>query len=129
MKNEFFYNNLQTFSSKLEPNSIAAVFSGNAPIKSGDEFYPFTPDRNFYYLTGIDREGIILLICKTQKETTQTLYIKRDNGYLAKWVGAELTEQEAYECSGINDIKFIDQFNSDFAEMVFKNNLQHIYLD
>ena len=38
--------------------SLVCIFSGNAPMKSLDEAYPFAVDRNFYYLTGIDRENM-----------------------------------------------------------------------
>lgn len=47
------------------------VFGGSAvcresTIKRGDENYPFSPDRNFYYVTGIEREDCILFLAKTR---------------------------------------------------------------
>ena len=32
----------------LEDNQMAVVFSGNPVQKLGDEYFPFTPNRNFY---------------------------------------------------------------------------------
>ena len=40
-------------------NTAVVIFSGSAPMKSQDESYPFSVDRNFYYLTGIERENMI----------------------------------------------------------------------
>ena len=37
----------------------AVVFSGRAPMRSADGAYPFSVDRDFYYLTGIDHENMI----------------------------------------------------------------------
>ena len=52
------------------------MFAGNAPKKSGDENYPFTPNRNFYYFTGIDEEGPILIISKIKGIISERLFIK-----------------------------------------------------
>ena len=50
----------------MQPYSMAIICSGIAPYKIGDEKYPFCVDRNFYYLTGIDRENMTLLLVKHQ---------------------------------------------------------------
>ena len=34
-------------------NTVVVIFSGAAPMKSQDEAYPFSVDRNFFYLNGI----------------------------------------------------------------------------
>ena len=46
---------------RMETQSAAVLFAGRAPYKRGDEKYPFSPDRNFYYATGIDKEECMLL--------------------------------------------------------------------
>lgn len=40
-----------------------------------------------------------------------------------------MTEEQAKQISGIQNIRYIDQFEQDFAEYVFKNNIQICYLD
>ena len=45
-------------------NTAVVIFSGTAPMKSQDEAYPFSVDRNFFYLTGIQRENMILIMRK-----------------------------------------------------------------
>ena len=40
-----------------EAPCVVCIFSGSAPMKSLDEAYPFSVDRNFYYLTGIEKEN------------------------------------------------------------------------
>jgi Xaa-Pro aminopeptidase len=46
----------------MEGPCIVCVFSGQAPMKSLDASYPFAVDRNFFYLTGIERENMILML-------------------------------------------------------------------
>ena len=110
-------------------NSVLILFAGHAPYKRGDEKYEFSPDRNFYYVTGIDRENQIIMFLKTESARSATLYIERDNGYLAKWVGANMTEDEARLESGIEEISYLDKFYGDLSDTVFKNNIKHIYID
>ena len=59
MKKVIFIENRNNLLKKLEDNSITLMFAGEAPYKSGDETYAFTPNRNFYYLSGIDKEKMI----------------------------------------------------------------------
>ncbi|WMI81631.1 aminopeptidase P family protein [Anaerotignum sp. MB30-C6] len=124
-----FQKNREKLEGLLEENSAALVFAGQAPYKRGDEQYPFSPDRNFYYVTGIERENCIFFTAKTTSGVTTTLYIPRDNGILAKWVGANITTEEARQESGIENIEFIDSFRTDFAAFLFKHNIKTVYLD
>ena len=51
--NEIWKKNREKLLARMEMFSAAVLFAGKAPIKRGDENYPFSPDRNFYYVTGI----------------------------------------------------------------------------
>ena len=48
----------------FKDNALIILFSGNAPMRSEDEAYPFCVNRNFYYLTGLEKENMALLIYK-----------------------------------------------------------------
>ena len=50
---------------KIKDNSMVILFAGKAIQKTGDQNYPFTPNRNFYYLTGI-KEAIVTAFPKTE---------------------------------------------------------------
>ncbi len=128
MKNGF-ERNREKLLKQMEENAAAVIFAGHAPYLRGDEKYPFSPDRNFYYVTGIDREDCILLLAKTKAGLRQTLFIPRDNGDLAKWIGANMTAEEAASISGVEEIAWIDEFEADFAEYVFRNGVKKVYLD
>ena len=43
MKADFFKNNRKRLLEKIKDNSIVILFAGNAPKKTADEAYPFTP--------------------------------------------------------------------------------------
>lgn len=129
MEQNVFAKNREKLLGRMADNAVAVLFAGQAPYKRGDEKYPFSPDRNFYYVTGIDQEDSILLLARTEAGVRQTIFIRRDNGDLAKWVGANMEAKEAQEISGITEIAYIDEFETEFAEVVFKNNLKTVCLD
>ena len=126
---ERFKKNREKLFSRMEMFSAAVLFAGQAPYKRGDEKYPFSPDRNFYYVTGIERENCILFLAKTRTGVEETLFIPRDNGEMAKWVGANMTEDEARSISGVQKIAPIDTFEEAFASYIFKNSIKKVWLD
>lgn len=93
---------------------IAVFFSGNAPRTSADGAHHFHVDRNFYWLTNIDRSNMILVLKKTGGVVSEELYIEPFDPVQAKWVGARMLPAEATEVSGIETIKFLDDFQNGF---------------
>ena len=90
---------------------LVCIFSGAAPMKSLDAVYPFYVDRNFYYLTGIERENMILMLRKNHLgEVSETLFIEPYDEVLAKWVGGRMREAEATEISGIANVRNVCDF-------------------
>ena len=100
-------------------NTVVVIFSGTAPMKSQDEAYPFSVDRNFFYLTGIERENMILVMRKNYLgQCSETLFIEPYDEVLAKWVGGRMREAEATEISGILDIANVETFPDRLNGMV-----------
>ena len=64
MKGQFYKAKRRKLLEKVKDNSVIVLFAGNAPKKTADEAYPFTPNRNFYYLTGVQEPDHILLMSK-----------------------------------------------------------------
>ena len=88
----------------LDDNSVTILFSGAGRKKSGDENYAFTPNRNFYYLTGISQENSILLLIKNDNERQSYLFVEEKDEKLEKWTGYRLTLDQAREISGIENV-------------------------
>ena len=68
MKGQFYKEKRHKLLEKVKDNSVVVLFAGNAPKKTADEAYPFTPNRNFYYLTGVEEPDHILLMSKINGE-------------------------------------------------------------
>ena len=97
----------------MEGPCVICVFSGRAPMKSLDASFPFFVDRNFFYLTGIQRENMILVLKKSGSgQYSEALYIEPYDEVLAKWVGGRMRNAEATEISGIQQIFSVEDFDS-----------------
>ena len=93
---------------ELANGSILIMFAGKAPKKSNDYNYKFTPNRNFYYLCGIDEEHINLVVIKDRSgNIEERLYIREYDEKSAKWVGKSISLDKAKKISGIDDIRLL----------------------
>lgn len=124
---DLFIRNRDKLFNLLEEGDFAVLFAGEAPTKRGDEKYLFSPDRNFYYMTGIERERCAFILAKLEGKRVERLYIEADNGQMAKWVGANITKGEAVAASGIKDIRLVDDIFKDMD--LEKENIKRLFLD
>lgn len=132
MTKEFFQKNRQAFIKFLEDDAVAVLHSGYSAFKTADQTHPYLVNRNFYYLTGINQENVILLIGKN----IEMLFIAPFDEIMSKWVGRTLTKEEASELSGIDveRIKYLNTFENTLF-MLFQNTRHNtivasqLYLD
>ncbi|MCL2397615.1 MAG: aminopeptidase P family protein [Defluviitaleaceae bacterium] len=127
---ELYVANRKNFGDAMENGSMLVVFAGTAPVKRGDEFYPFAPQRNFYYMTGIDRQNLVFVQYKDAGgEVKCRLYLERYDEHVAKWDGAALNKETAKEISGIEDFAYIDELNGHIASAFLRTKIHTVYLD
>ncbi|KMZ40890.1 MULTISPECIES: aminopeptidase P family protein [Bacillales] len=110
-----FINRRQKLAEKMPDHSAIVLFSGVVKTRSNDDKYLFSPNRNFYYLTGIARSNLILMITKRAGIVNETLFLQRPNELEAKWTGAVLSDQEAKEQSGIEHFDYLDEWLESFG--------------
>ena len=132
MKDSYAIRRKNLLEDKQGPCAIC-IFSGQAPMKSLDSVYPFYVDRNFYYLTGIERENMILVLRKNYKgDVSEELYIEPYDEVLAKWVGGRMSAEEATEISGVrtvlDEMDFFERLHA-FIESNRGMGKFHIHLD
>ena len=132
MKETYITRRAKLMQNKQGP-CLVCVFSGTAPMKSLDAAYPFFVDRNFYYLTGIERENMILLLRKNHLgEVSETLYIEPYDEVLAKWVGGRMRADEATAISGIVTVSDIGSFTAQLNSIIESSRgtgKMQVYLD
>jgi Xaa-Pro aminopeptidase len=122
----------------LSPNSVLVLHAGVAKHRSQDSYFPFEVSRNFYYLTGLDQAGMILVLHKQSKISTLNSYLFLDapDPVKAKWDGAYMTKEEASAVSGIelSHIKYVSEYDGFFQSLTVHSRsgvepIASVYLD
>ncbi len=126
-----FESRRQKILDKMEKNSIAVLYSGIEHHVSADEYDLFTAqaNRNFFYLTGLRRDNMVLLMDKCVEPARTMLFIEEADPLMERWYGRKVTEEEAIEISGIDDVKFIDEFESTMDMLMTREDVYTAYFD
>ncbi len=91
----------------MTENSLLLLYSGEEIPFSLDAFYPFECNHHFFYLTGLRREKMALVMstCADKEETI--LFIEMPEPLKVRWTGRRVSVEEAREISGIEDVRDI----------------------
>src|SRR5699024_3826245 len=125
----FFSNNRRKLAEQLADDSLTVLFAGEAPTKSADESYPFVPNRNLYYMTGIDEPDVILVMKKIHGKVEESIWIKRADPLMEKWVGKTISAEEARDVSGIEKVAWLDTFTAQVHQLFQHENMGRVYLN
>lgn len=107
METGYFLDNRNRFFEKLADQTVLVIFSGTAQRKTADQFYPFEVNHNFFYLTGIEQEGSVLIAKKKDGKIIKlVLCVRTYDAYAERWDGARLTRDDASKISGVYDISY-----------------------
>ena len=113
-------------------DTTVVLFSGNAINSSEDECYPFDVNRNFYYLTGLENESMVLVINSIDGVISENLFILPYDEILAKWVGGRMSKEEASEKSGVDNVYDFSELDDYLASVLNReraNNNYKMYFD
>ncbi len=101
-----FAKNRSRLAGEIQENELVVVFSARRMPRNGDQFFPYRQDSNFFHLTGIEQPGSILLL----KSTEAVLFITEPSHHTSLWEGSQLSAEEAARRSGIEAIRWVDDF-------------------
>ena len=114
---------------KMDQDSALLLFSGIELHVSADEYLPFEANRNFFYLTGLRRDHMILMMKKTAKEEKSILFIEEADPNQERWFGRKVTVSEAQEITGIDDVRFLDSFEGMVNRLMAREDIGTLYFD
>ena len=114
---------------KMEANSVLILFSGIESHVSADEYAPFEANRNFFYLTGLRRDNMVLVMDKAVEEPKTFLYIEEADETVVRWTGKKVSVEEAKEVTGIEDVRFIDSFQGEISRIMTREDVKNFYFD
>jgi Xaa-Pro aminopeptidase len=92
----------------LPVHTVTFIFSGVGVRRSADSDYPFSANRNFFYATGIEEPGAVLVFDNDK----EILFLRDVDETQEKWVGHYMRDHEAQDISGIKDVRYFESFDA-----------------
>ncbi|MGN1098200.1 MAG: aminopeptidase P N-terminal domain-containing protein, partial [Clostridia bacterium] len=129
MDKTFHIENRQSLYKRLPAGSLAVLFSGNAPRKTADEYYPFFADRSFVYFTGVEKQGLILLAQIDESGVKETMFILPPDFHAERWTGSRIKANEVLDKSGIGKCRYVEDFARALKLLAESGNYENLYLD
>lgn len=122
-----FERNRQKLSGLVNPNSVVIVHSNDQMVRNGDQYFPFRQHSDLFYLTGIEQEMTILLLCPDHpnNDRQEMLFVREPDPKLEAWEGKKLDRERAKEISGIRNIHWLEKFESMVRELILES--ENIY--
>ena len=126
-----FESRRQRILDKMEDNSIAILYSGIEHHVSADEYDLFTAqaNRNFFYLTGLRRDNMVLVLDKCVEPAKTMLFIEEADPTMERWYGRKVTMEEAEEISGIDEVEYIYELESTLDRIMTREDVYTAYFD
>jgi Xaa-Pro aminopeptidase len=128
---ELFIANRKRLSKELKPGSVAVLNANDIMPTNADGTMRFRQNSDLYYLTGVDQEETILVICPDypDKNLREVLFVRETSEHIAIWEGHKLTKEEAREVSGIQTILWTSEFFRVFNTMMVMGGVEFVYLN
>ena len=117
---DLFISNRRRLAASLPPRSVAVVNANDVLPTNADGTLPIQPNADLFYLSGVEQEETILLLCPdaADERLREILFIRDAIPELELWEGHKLTHPEAREISGITTIKSLTKFWLTFRQLV-----------
>ncbi len=128
---ELFTLNRKNFVERLKPKSVAVFHSNDIMPTNGDGTMPFKQNSDLLYLSGIDQEESILLLAPDFPDPNlrEVLFVKETSEEIAIWEGHKFTKKEATEISGIQQVKWLSEFEKTLTLVMAESDNLYIDLD
>lgn len=124
-----FIENRKRFRAQLKERSVAFFNSNEEMPRTADGNYPFRQNSDLFYLSGIDQELSLLVICPEHPlpQYREVLFLRQTNEKIAIWEGHKYTKDEARQVSGIETILWLEELEP--AMTVIMNHSENVYVN
>lgn len=109
---DFFTSNRKNLVKKLPPACITIFHSAEIPWRCADGSMRFIQNSDLFYLTGVDQEESILILCPEHPdpEMKEILFVRETSELITIWEGHKLSREQATAVSGVSTVRWTTEF-------------------
>lgn len=128
---ELFVTNRKRLVKELKPKAVAVVNANDIMPTNSDGTMRFRQNSDLYYLTGVDQEESIVVLCPDfpDEKYREILFLRETSDHIAVWEGHKLTKEEARQATGINTILWTSEFHKIFHTIMVMGDVENVYLN
>ena len=104
----FYRHNRERFAAALPDRTAALFFSGEGKHMCLDTDYRFMSDLNFFYMTGLEYPGYVLVIEKDGDDIRNTIYAPARDSMKERWKGKRLDFDVIASIAGLSADEILD---------------------
>ena len=125
---QLYIKNRAKFTAEMKPKSVAVFNSNDIYPISADSSMPFQQHRDILYLSGVDQEDSILVLCPDApfEHLREMLFLKETSEHIAIWEGEKLTKETAFDVSGIRTVYWLPEFDKMLNEVMTYTDTMYI---
>ena len=126
---QLFAENRERLLAKIPRDAFAVIHASEIPWLCADGSLSFHQNSDLFYLTGVDQEDTMLLLCPGHEDPgkREVLFVRETSELIAIWEGPKLEKEEAIEVSGIKNVEWNDRFDDFVRE--FSQRFNRVYLN
>jgi Xaa-Pro aminopeptidase len=125
---DLFVRNRVKLEKKLKPGALAVILSNDEMPRNGDQCFPYRQSSDFFYLTGLDQEKCVLTLFPNHpvEAMREIIFTVKTNDLMVTWYGHKYTLEDAGRISGVKTIKWLDDFDSVFRELISRAGIVYL---
>lgn len=128
LEREFHTQNRRKLLDQIGNGDTVLLFSANPQSRNANQFFHYRQNSDILYYSGINQEETILLLHKkSTTESEEYAFVIEPTEHINVWTGIKLTKNEIREISGIDNVEYLEKFDS-IADEIINSSKGKIYL-
>ncbi len=127
----FFAANRKKLAAQLPEKSVAILNANDIMPTNADGTMGFWQNSDLYYLSGVDQEETVLLLCPSARaeEDLEILFLRETSELISIWEGDKLTKEQAREVTGIQKVHWLSEFDKVLNNALFEADTVYLNLN
>ncbi|MBR6322564.1 MAG: aminopeptidase P N-terminal domain-containing protein [Lachnospiraceae bacterium] len=124
-----FTEHRQRLYETIPVNSLIISYAGIPLHANEDDYCAFEVNSQYFWLTGMEREGTAFVAYKSAEKVFETLFIEEPDEFNERWTGKMPTKDEVRALSGVENVQYVDALDGTISRFMGRFRVEEVYFD